>query len=371
MTPLKFLFVMLPACMAHQVFAQTPAFQRAPALVTPATSTAPAQVTQKSAPLALPTYQDLNKQADTTVLERNGKRTTLGEIKTRILQRTKIAADAPNLGNVRKPRPPRANAVIPTETLEGLTQPLAGRTALKLPREFAGNCGEKPPTLGRVSGSVTPGKVIELVGGCFGDAAGEIRLYGAFPSGFRVLPIQRWAYSKVSAQIPASIRGVSDSVMRAELVTAKRQTSNALEVDFVALRERVDVSTFWRVESCPQDAWVRAECSENTLNYFGHYESAKILVGDGPILFPPKHIWHIDINQNCYLENFWWHVAAGVTITSATGFEQGPPYSSVVTVTAQPNHWTEGGFFTDTEFYSVTYKLLAAANCPIGVSARP
>jgi hypothetical protein len=370
MVPLKYIFALLPACWSHQVLAQTSTFQRAPNLITPNTVTAPTQGAQKGVALALPTYKDIYKQADSTVIERNGKRTTVGEIKTRILQRTTIPANAPKLGNLSKQPPVRGKGVISAKPVEGMTQPLGGKAALTSPAQFAGDCTDKPPTLGRANGSFKPGEAIEVVGGCLGDAGGELRLYGAFPSGFRVLPIQSWAHSRVRAQIPASIRGVNDAVMRVELVNAKRQTSNSLEVDFLALRESVDMSTFWRVESCPKGAWERAECNENTLNYFGHNESAKILIGDLPLIFP-KHIWHIDINQNCYLESFWWTVAGGVTITSAIGFELGPPYSSVVTVTATPNHWMEGGFFTDTEFYSVTYKLHAKANCPLGVSPRP
>lgn len=335
----------------------------------------PAQQTKVIIPQPLPSAE---KPTDATVITKNGRSITLGEIRAQQklfkppaaalakpftlgskTVRTPVLMQAPSLDN--------GFSVGRTVASSVLKKGNAAVVALY-------NCDEKPPVIGRVIGAVTPGSVITLKGACFGTASGQVRMLGSIPGGFRDLIPIKWAEGEIAVQVPADVSGVPDGQMSIEATTPQRKTTNTKPVNFTAKREIVDVSHLWRSGCRGWTATVGADrseltCGNNWLNARASMFTG-LRVGEGLPPLPAPGEYNIEVHHACVLQSSWAEVRQG-TISAIIGWYDGPPEKSTITLAAKYHTHLDVHWYGDTEFSNLNYTLRANASCPVGVSPNP
>lgn len=366
--------------------------QRAPSRLNGASSAEPARATTS---VAKPAARGLFALEDRAIIIVGGKRTTAGAVKQALL--TEIAAQAGEpktvRGGARKlgivalsgsvplgPQPlpnksmtkaPGAPRLTPSTT----ATPSAGQTAQPVrpgvTQTISGNkqsvslaglrCPDNgPPKISETPGKLKAGAAGTLWGQCFGDRPGRVELIGQFPGGKLTLPFKAWDQNSVELEVPASVRGAPDHTVAVTLVTADGKTSAAMQAQFVAARERVDV---------PDHAWQPG----------AGFELASTNVGSNNPAAAGQIDRSVHVNPQCTLETMDAVVLSG-GITAISGFENGPPNEAQVKI-----HWVGACLDTTTitkytsivalgDDYSfksvckVAFQARAWAYCPAGIA---
>ena len=211
-----------------------------PALAQPkiSSSVQKAAATEKISAEGLSLHQALAKPDATTVVFKDGKETTVAEIRRTVASRNKLVASKPPLGPlagrilVRRP-----DAAVRLKALSLLLagESAAAQAAHKAPRgasdarraaamnmkSLDGILQVNHKTVGWI---VTPGGYVTIDGQGFGESLGEVNVFGQFPSGPQALRPIDWQSDQIYAQLPLGLRGVVDQDIHLQVVTAARKT---------------------------------------------------------------------------------------------------------------------------------------------------
>jgi len=285
---------------------------------------------------------------DRTIIIVGGKKTTAGEAK-RALQAELVAkAGAPKTvkGGTRKldlaghdgagPKPfpfdgpigahrrPTAttstpSASQPAQTVRpGFAQSIAGnKDAVSL---SALRCPDKGlPKISEVAGKLKAGGKATLWGQCFGDRPGRVELIGQFPGGKLTLAFTAWDPNGVELEIPATIRGAPDHIVSVTVVTVDGKASPAMQAQFIAARERIEVpERLWSPAadfdfSATAEATHLIDPNETNEAYAGHTART------------------VRVQPQCSLDTMDAIVHSGA-ISEIRGWEAGPPNEASVTI---------------------------------------
>ena len=121
------------------------------------------------------------------------------------------------------------------------------------------SCSRLPLRIERIRGDVTPRGVLNITGACFGTA-GRVLVAGKFANGAAVeLEVQSWTGTAITAKLPY-IYGAQDQVVQLRLQNLRANITSALfesapvPLNFVALRDTIDVTNTVANTSCAQGA---------------------------------------------------------------------------------------------------------------------
>jgi hypothetical protein len=291
---------------------------------------------------------------DRAIIIVGGRNTTAGEVK-RALQRELVAkAGAPKIvkggarkldlaadvgagpkpfpaggiGAYLKPTPATVKPVATTATPSasqvaqtvrpGVAQSIAGnKQAVSLASLRCPDNGL--PKILEVGGKLKAGGKATVSGQCFGDRPGRVEIIGQFPGGKLALAFTAWEPNTVELEIPATIRGAPDHIVSVTVVTVDGKASPAMQAQFVAARERIEVPERLWSPAADFDFSATAETSRlidpNEVNeaYAGH---------------TPKTV---RVQPQCTLDTMDAIVHSG-SISQVRGWEEGPPNEASVTI---------------------------------------
>lgn len=227
----------------------------------------------------------------------------------------------------------------------------------------AATCRDKgPPRIDAGAVKLRAGASVALTGLCFGDRPGHVEIIGQFPGGKLRPAFTAWDMTGVTIQMPADIRGAIDHAAAVTIVTAEGKVSTALQAQYVAARERVDV---------PDARW-----GPNAI--FDAIDAGDIATYQNKA-YRGTVAKTVRVNPQCVLDAMDLVFVAGGG--SVQGFEQGPPNESSVTITwqGQCSSQTTSTRETvlglpqgvDVSFASachVAFQARAWAYCPAGVA---
>ena len=212
-----------------------------------------------------------------------------------------------------------ASALQSAQTVRpGVTQTvLSSKEAISL---GSLRCPDKgPPKISESPGKLKVGGTAALSGQCFGDRPGKVELIGQFPGGKLTLPFMAWDNNAIELSIPMTIRGAADHVVAVTVVTAEGRTSTAMQAQFVAARERVEV---------PERLW-----SPSADFDFSATSATRALVGPEDV--NEAHAGHasktLRVQPQCALDTMDAVVTSG-GISQIRGWEEGPPNEAAVTI---------------------------------------
>jgi len=225
-----------------------------------------------------------------------------------------------------------------------------------------------PPTITEVAGRLRSGAKVAVWGRCFGERPGRVELIGQFPGGKLALPFTAWDNTGIELEIPATVRGAADHVVAVTVVTADGKTSPAMQAQFVAYRERIEVpARLWS----PTAGFERFATAE-TANLIGPTEVNQAYAGSSAMT--------LRVQPQCALDTMDAVVHSGA-IKQIRGWEQGAPNEASVTVdwvgtctstrtTTNYNYVVAQGA-PDISIHSacrVAFQTRAWAYCPVGVA---
>ena len=294
---------------------------------------------------------------DRAIIIVGGKNTTAGEVKRALQAEIAAKAGPPKTvkGGARKldptallgpgqsgPKPfpnggvgallPKGGTKAPTPTTTATASALQGAQTVRpgVTQTVSGTkeavslgslrCPDKgPPKILESPGKLKAGGTASLSGQCFGDRPGKVELIGQFPGGKLTLPFMAWDNNAIELSIPMTIRGAADHVVAVTVVTTEGRTSTAMQAQFVAARERVEV---------PERLW-----SPSADFDFSATSATKALVG--PEDLNEAHAGHasktLRVQPQCALDTMDAVVISG-GISQIRGWEEGPPNEAAVTI---------------------------------------
>lgn len=239
------------------------------------------------------------------------------------------------------------------------------------------SCDERAPIITNVGGTVTPGAPITLQALCIGKAAGKIRVYGPFQNGFLDLSILSWSGTKIVAQIPENVKGVSDSDLKMELLRSDGKISNSANVRFIANREISDVTYLWKNPEKGKrkleesDILINEDFADNSIYAHNIIDTgASFGISSEKVLSSSAHVFSIRINPLCYLDSMAWTTHAG-SIISVNGWESGPPNEANISINGRFDEKLWVHWYGDDLEKTLSYQITAKANCPAGISPNP
>ena len=286
---------------------------------------------------------------DRAIIIVGGKKTTAGEVKRALHAELVAKAGAPKTvkGGARKldlaapvgagPKPFPTNGIgghLPRIAATSTATPsaLQGAQTVRpgITQTIAANkqavslgslrCPDKGlPKISEVSGNLKAGGKATVWGQCFGDRPGRVEIIGQFPGGKLTLAFTAWDANAVEIEIPATIRGAADHVVSVTVVTVDGKASPAMQAQFVAARERIEVPERLWSPAADFDFSATAETSRlvdpNEVNeaYAGH---------------TPKTV---RVQPQCALDTMDAIVHSGA-ISQIRGWEEGPPNEASVTI---------------------------------------
>lgn len=225
-------------------------------------------------------------------------------------------------------------------------------------------CRDKgPPKISEVEGKLMPGAKVRLWGLCFGDRPGRVEVIGQFPGGKLTPAFTAWDMTNIDLEIPANVRGATDHAVSVTVVTADGKTSTAMQGQFVAARERVDVpESRWS----PTAGFDKTDAGDMSMSSNSAYSGTLAK--------------SVRVNPQCVLDTMDVLVLAG-GVSGIHGFEQGQPNEASVTIDWQgactgATIWTKHQDFIisqgdDVSFRSACHIAMQAkawAYCPVGVA---
>ena len=260
-----------------------------------------------------------------------------------------------------------ASALQGAQTVRpGVTQTVSGtKEAVSL---GSLRCPDKgPPKISESPGKLKAGGTASLSGQCFGDRPGKVELIGQFPGGKLTLPFMAWDNNAIELSIPMTIRGAADHVVAVTVVTAEGRTSTAMQAQFVAARERVEV---------PERLW-----SPSADFDFSATSATRDLVGPEDV--NEAHAGHaaktLRVQPQCALDTMDAVVISG-GISQIRGWEEGPANEAAVTIdwvgtcvntksTSSYNYMlVEGSDVITKSACRVAFQARAWAYCPAGIA---
>jgi hypothetical protein len=220
-------------------------------------------------------------------------------------------------------------------------------------------CPRAPPGVERLRGRIEPGQGFTLDGHCFGADSGSIEIIGEFPGGRLVVPFTSWRTGTIDASVPA-VRGVPDHAVALTVVRADGQRSPALQAQFVASRERIELpGRYWQ----PQSSLDATDFASSDRNLFG----PSMAIGTSPAEHTSN--WSIELNPQCALDSMQSRASAG-RVVAVTGFEDGPANAATIAVRWVPVCTTTTDDYIVAEsahqVCRVHIDLTAWAYCPSG-----
>ena len=145
----------------------------------PAPAAPPAPSAPRSAPAKVRIPANIFKLGDAEIIFVGGKQMTAGEVRRDIKAQIVHQAAAPTLVKV-------ASRKVPGQT----HMPLTADAAAMLARNHQGDrapatvdCTQQAPTILAIEGSVASGQQFTILGRCFGEKNGDVKLIGQFPGG--------------------------------------------------------------------------------------------------------------------------------------------------------------------------------------------
>ena len=180
-------------------------------------------------------------------------------------------------------------------------------------------CPDKgPPKMTESPGKLKAGGTATVWGQCFGDRSGKVEVIGQFPGGKLTLPFTAWDNNSIELSIPP-VRGAADHVVAVTVVTADGKTSTAMQAQFVAARERVEV---------PDRLWSPGAGFE-----FAATSSTRQLIDPEEVneAHAGQAAKTLRVQPQCALDTMDATVLSG-GITEIRGWEQGPPNEAAVTI---------------------------------------
>jgi hypothetical protein len=225
-----------------------------------------------------------------------------------------------------------------------------------------------PPRIIEVVGRLKPGGKFSVWGRCFGARPGRVELIGQFPGGKLIVPFTGWDMTSVDLEMPATIRGAGDHVVAVTVVSADGRPTPALQANFVAARERIEV---------PDRLW-----SPNA--GFELASTVETLKTDtGAMSDNPAQAGHVAkslrVNPQCTLDNMDATVLSG-DVSQIRGWEQGRANETSVTIdwvgtcvntTTTHYHYVivqRGDDISVSSACRVAFQARAWAYCPVGVA---
>lgn len=233
----------------------------------------------------------------------------------------------------------------------------------------ATQCRDKgAPQITEVAGRLKAGARVMVWGRCFGERPGRVEIIGQFPGGKLQPAFTAWDNSGVEIEIPATIRGAGDHVVALTIVSADGKASAAMQAQFVAARERVEV---------PANLWSPSAQFDFSATY-----GTRSQVGptEGNEAYAGHTLKTLRVQPQCTLDTMDAVVSSG-SISAIRGWEQGPANEASVTI-----DWTgvctSKQISTDidvvvaqstpsifiTSACRVAFQTRAWAYCPIGVA---
>ncbi len=254
-------------------------------------------------------------------------------------------------------------------------------------------CADKgPPAIAEVRSKLIPGGTVTLDGRCFGDRAGRVEVIGQFPGGKLAPPFTAWDMNTVVIQMPANVRGATDHSVAVTVVTAEGKTSAAMQAQFVAARERVEVPARLWSPNANFELSSTEEVVNNDNDVFKPYKVGTSNVNN-PLERLAKELRDrqsnrafagdlaltLRVNPQCALDAMDANVLRG-SVKRITGFEAGPANEAAVriswggscnrlTKTTSYNYGPfQGGDTSVVQACSIAFQVRAWAYCPMGVA---
>ena len=237
----------------------------------------------------------------------------------------------------------------------------AGTAAARCPTKDA-------PQISEVAGKLKAGSRVTVWGKCFGDRPGRIEIIGQFSGGKLSPAFAAWDNTGVELEIPATIRGANDHIVAVTIVTADGKTSPAMQTQFVAARERIEVPA--RLWSPGADFELAA--TAETSNQVDPYEVNRAYAG--------RTAMTLRVQPQCTLDTMDAIVHSG-SITGISGWEAGLPNEASVTIdwlgtctgtkTSTAYSYVIGDAGVDVSIKSacrVAFQTQAWAYCPVGIA---
>jgi len=321
---------------------------------------------------------------DNAVVSVGGKSISAGQLRGNIRSVASKFAKAPRRVAMKGVSAPSAsqsalssqNSAVLTELKEKLTGAGGGRTGrttalASAPAGPSKPCDQRPPFMGELKGSLTPGGIVAFDGSCFGSAQGEVRMYGDFPHGYISLPVQMWADGGTAATVPADLVGVLDQPAHIAVVRrSDGQQSNLRTLAFVAGRQTLQIPpNLVQLVACtdfPND------CAASAAS---HYSNSG---DDGSVgLRFGTDTWRVTVGNGWALQSL--DTAYSFGSITAAGFDQGPPNTATFnfqwvgdTLSATTTHATFFDLVGETQTqYLAAYSFSITAVGPAGVSPDP
>lgn len=201
---------------------------------------------QSSAPVKVRVPANLFKLGEGEIIFVGGKNMTAGEVRRDMRAQILRAAGAPKLVNV-------ASRKIPGQTKLHVSPEAAALLSRNRANESAPvqvDCTQQPPNILAIQGSVAPGQQFTIIGNCFGDQNGDVKIIGQFPGGnlhvsndpaHPGMTFTQWSSSRIVAALPA-VSGSPDQTVAISVTThTDKRESTAKQATFTAARERVEV----------------------------------------------------------------------------------------------------------------------------------
>ena len=338
--------------------------------------------------------QELMKQPDSTVVEKNGQRITVGQIKAN--RRALLSKNAPSSSGVMSSKITKASSSkVPAAVLAGTASNGTSKTAIEVaaskgldvaaavkqtPEEA---CQGKSPNIRRVEGDFTPGATVVIRGSCLKNTTGQLKLSRMSQGGTVSLQSNQWDWFKISAQMPANITKIPDETMQLEVTTSDGKISNPVQVPFWAKRELVNVTHLWRktcqsISYSDAQAYVDDACYDDGINYSEVIDTGfhiavpegKTRISSGKHASPTHNVYTITLNAACELNNVWWKLGSG-SVSDFKWVNSNIPNQTVVGLMATPSERLEVNWYGDDLYLRAAYKIFADASCPVGVSPNP
>ncbi len=325
------------------------------ARVAPAKPLPPA--VQKSAAGKMRVPANLLKLGDSEIIFVGGKQVSAGEVRRDLKAQILHAAGAPTLVRVASRKPPAPSRLpISAEAAAMLAHTHPG---LKAPAPV--DCTQQPPAILAIEGAVGSGEQLTLVGRCFGDHVGDVKVMGQFPGGnlhvsadplHPGVTFTEWTNGRIVAALPA-VTGSPDQTVAISLIThAEKRESPARQASFTAARERVEVpARLWSPSAHFELMWNTADGTQINLG------------ASNPTPFS------VTVNPACYLDTMEANAASG-KVTAMTGWADGPPNAATVQVAWQPQRTVTSYWYSvvDDVFESEIFDVKAWASCPVGIA---
>ncbi len=323
------------------------------------------------------TNLSLKNEPDSTVLiGANGERKTVGEIKQLIKSSQPFSKPAINDASAKAQARFQEKIARITSNQTGSSKSQSMELA---DRSFASEvatiglvktCKEqnKPPTISKVLGDVTPGAEIIIRGSCFEDQPREVRLSGQNLKSVVRLNIKSWTGYRIVAQVPA-ISGAIEGSSELQVITIDEKSTVSFPVAFTPAYELVDVSKFFSAGcSDLEDDYNHIQCFSSGMKMDNSaYTGGLRAVSDSyPHDFHGAS-WDLNINKNCTANNAWTKSAQG----TFTKFEWGVSNTSskeALKVSLKAASWLDKHWYGDTVHYVANYSLGADAYCPVGIA---